>query len=104
MIDIGVEKVVTLTEAAKLDCLPARRAGKRPHVATMFRWVTTGVGGVKLEALRVGGTLCTSIEAIQRFCERLTEGDARLTPQAETVGRRAREKSAASERVAAALA
>jgi hypothetical protein len=29
------------------------------------------VGGVKLEVIRVGGTLCTSVEALQRFFDRL---------------------------------
>ena len=104
MIDVNVEQVLSLQEASQRDILPRRRGGKRPHVATFFRWVTHGVGGVRLEAIKVGGTLCTSAEAIQRFCERLTEGDKRLTPSAPTVGRRAREQRAASDRVAAALA
>lgn len=48
----------------------ARFVGK--HVATVYRWSTTGVRGVVLETLQVGGTRCTTREALQRFCERLT--------------------------------
>ena len=71
MIDISSEAVVTLTEATKH--LPARRKGKRPNVATLYRWAQVGVRGVRLETLQVGGTKCTSLEALQRFCERLTD-------------------------------
>lgn len=76
MIDIQTEEVVSLAEAAKSKCLPRRRKGKRPHVATLFRWTTVGVRGVVLEALQCGGTRCTSFEALQRFFERLSGTDA----------------------------
>ena len=76
MIDITTEEVVSLSEAAKLKCLPRRRKGKRPHVATLYRWAQRGFNGVTLETLQVGGTLCTSIEALQRFFDRLSESDA----------------------------
>jgi hypothetical protein len=49
-------------------------------VSTIYRWATAGVAGVKLETIRVGGTLCTSFEALQRFFERLTEGNS-VRPQ-----------------------
>lgn len=73
MIDIHKETVLSLTDAGKH--LPRRRAGKRPHVATLYRWAQHGVRGVILETIQVGGTLCTSLEALQRFCERCTSGD-----------------------------
>ena len=73
MIEIQSEEVVSLTEAAKSKCLPRRRKGKRPHVATLFRWATVGVRGVVLETIQCGGTRCTSVEAIQRFFERCTD-------------------------------
>lgn len=76
MIDIQNEQVVSLTDASKH--LPRRRAGKRPHVATLYRWVARGVQGVRLESIQVGGTLCTSLEALQRFCERCTDPSSRL--------------------------
>ncbi len=76
MIDVATETVTSLTEAAKWKRLPRRRQGKRPHVSTIYRWATAGVAGVKLETIRVGGTLCTSFEALQRFFERLSGTDA----------------------------
>jgi len=71
MIDISTETVLTLTEAAKR--LPQRRRGSRPHVATMYRWAQRGVKGVRLETIQVGGTCCTSLEALQRFFDALSE-------------------------------
>jgi hypothetical protein len=75
MIDLATERVVTLRRAARL--LPRRRRGKRAHASTLYRWSTRGVRAddgtvVVLETIRVGRTLCTSSEAIQRFCDRLT--------------------------------
>ena len=61
---------MSLAEATKH--LPRRRAGKRPHVATLYRWAQSGIRGVRLETLQVGGTMCTSLEALQRFFERLS--------------------------------
>lgn len=75
MIDLLNETVVSLSEAAKHPALPRRRAGKRPHVSTLHRWSTSGCRGVKLETIRFGGTLCTSLEAIQRFANCLTARD-----------------------------
>jgi hypothetical protein len=68
------EQIVSLTEAAGL--LPRRRKGRKPNVATLYRWAKNGCRGVVLETLQVGGTKCTSIEAIQRFCNRLSGGAA----------------------------
>jgi hypothetical protein len=65
MIDISVETVLTFTEAAAR--LPRRRRGKKPHIATLYRWAERGLKGVRLETIQVGGTCCTSIEALQRF-------------------------------------
>ena len=68
------ESVVSLIEAAKL--LPRRRKGKRPNVATLYRWTTIGVRGVVLESVQVGGTRCTSREALDRFLAALTAQSA----------------------------
>ena len=75
MINLQLEQVLSLSEATKERCLPRRRGGKRPHVSTLYRWASNGYAGVKLEVVRVGGTLCTSVEAIQRFVEGLTMAD-----------------------------
>jgi len=79
MIDIQSEEVVSLTEAARSKYLPRRREGKRPHVATLFRWASRGVRGVVLETIQCGGTRCTSVEALQRFFERCSDPDT-ITP------------------------
>lgn len=70
MIDTNTETVISLAEAA--SSLPRRRAGKRPHVTCIYRWTTSGCRGVVLESIQVGGTRCTSREALARFFRRLT--------------------------------
>jgi hypothetical protein len=70
VLDLQAEHVVTLSDATRH--LPKRSGGKKPHVATLYRWATRGLRGVRLETIRVGGTLCTSLEALQIFCERLS--------------------------------
>jgi Protein of unknown function (DUF1580) len=70
MIDHRIETVRSLTEAAA--GLPRRRGGKRVNVATLYRWSSHGCRGVRLETIQIGGTRCTSLEALQRFFDRLT--------------------------------
>src|SRR4028118_20809 len=70
MIDSAAEHLLSLAQAA--DELPRRRRGRKTHVSTLFRWSTAGCRGVVLEAIQVGGTRCTSREALQRFFERLS--------------------------------
>ena len=65
MIDITAERVLSLTQAARL--LPRRRRGRKPSPSTLYRWAKRGLRGVRLETVRVGGTLCTSVEALNRF-------------------------------------
>jgi hypothetical protein len=79
MIDIASERVISFAEAA--DRLPRRRKGRKPHVATLYRWAQRGCRGVVLETVQVGATRCTSIEALQRFCDRLS---SRPAPPAST--------------------
>ena len=74
MIDILSEETFSLTQAAKLKCLPRRRGGKRPSVSTLFRWATVGVRSVVLETIQAAGARCTSREALSRFFEALTYG------------------------------
>ncbi|HKQ48047.1 MAG TPA: DUF1580 domain-containing protein [Phycisphaerae bacterium] len=78
MIDISVETVPTFTEAAAK--LPRRRHGKKPHIATLYRWAERGLKGIRLETIQVGGTCCTSLEALQRFFERLTKPRSEAPP------------------------
>ena len=73
MIDHQTETLRSLTEAAA--GLPRRRGGQRVHVATVYRWAARGCRGVRLETIQIGGTKCTSLEALQRFFERLSDPD-----------------------------
>src|SRR4051812_7397319 len=78
-VDWTTETVLSLTEAASR--LPRRRGSKKPHVATLYRWAQRGLRGVRLETIQVGGTLCTSSEALQRFFNRLSNAKrAPFTP------------------------
>jgi hypothetical protein len=69
MIDTTIERPIPLTQAA--DALPRRRAGRKTHVSTLYRWAQVGCRGVVLECIQIGATRCTSREALQRFFERL---------------------------------
>ncbi len=70
MIDTTGESIITFSQAA--DELPRRRRGRKTHVSTFYRWSTAGCRGVRLETVQIGGTCCTSREALQRFFEAVT--------------------------------
>jgi len=71
-IDIHNETVLSLTEATKV--LP-RLNGKRPSISTLWRWCRKGLRGVRLEYIRLGRSIATSEEALNRFFEALAEAD-----------------------------
>jgi len=79
MIDLAKEELITLKDICQV--LPRRRRGRKPAFSTVWRWSLHGVRGVKLETLRVGGTLCTSREAVQRFFEQLSALDDAPPPE-----------------------
>ena len=70
MIDISSEKLLTPVEIAAY--IPRRRAGKKCNIATIYRWMSEGHLGIKLEYLSIGGTKCTTICALQKFFDDLT--------------------------------
>jgi hypothetical protein len=70
MIDVAAETILTLAEAA--ERLPRRRHGRPTHVSTLYRWTVSGCRGVVLEHTQIGATRATSLEALQRFFDRLT--------------------------------
>ena len=76
MINIEKETTLSLSEAARH--LPAID-GKKPHASTLWRWCRKGVGPkqTRLEYVRFGHRIVTSVEAIQRFTERLAEADSK---------------------------
>ena len=59
-LDLLTEDLCSLPEAAKL--LP-----NRPHASSVWRWSKRGVGGVKLETLKIGSQVFTSAQAVTRF-------------------------------------
>lgn len=77
MIDMKTEAVVTFAQAA--DELPRRRRGRKCSASTLYRWSTIGCRGIRLETIQVGGTRCTSREALQRFFDALAP-DAKADP------------------------
>ena len=56
LIDTTQENLITFTQAAAE--LPRRRAGRKCHVSTFYRWATAGCRGIVLESSQVGGTRC----------------------------------------------
>ena len=85
MIDLYSETVLSLRDAAK--SLPGRN-GRKIHISTLYRWANRGVKGIRLETVRVGGTLCTSQEALQRFCDGLSGSDIPVPKPRESLARR----------------
>ena len=69
--DIENEELLTFAQLAK--ALSKGRGNRGIHVATVHRWRAVGVaGGIRLEAIRVGGTWRTTWSAFRQFCDRLT--------------------------------
>ena len=62
------EELLSLSAAARK--MPRFGKGKHPHPTTIWRWCTDGIGGVKLDHVRVGRRICTSVEALDRFLNR----------------------------------
>lgn len=90
-IDVFGEQVVSLSEACKQ--LPKRGSGKRPNVSVLYRWAQGGLRSndglvVRLETIQVGGCKCTSLEALQRFFDRLTGDVATVYPPRATTRQR----------------
>jgi hypothetical protein len=86
------EKPLTLADAARL--LP-----KRPNPATLWRWRTKGVRGVKLETVLIGGRRYVSRAALRQFIDAVTaaasqaEGPAVSKPSNESKRQRPAETS-----------
>src|SRR5689334_22581299 len=77
MLDIRTEELFPLRDVPKR--IP-KRAGRRLHIATVYRWAQHGLGGTRLETLRVGGTRYTSLAALQRFFDNLSALDPSSQP------------------------
>lgn len=58
------ESVLTIAQARQAI---EQATGQRPDKSTIHRWIKRGVGGTRLDAVRVGSATLTSSEAITRF-------------------------------------
>lgn len=85
MIDTLIEEVAPLEQA--VAWVPRRRRGRTAHLSTLYRWSKAGCRGVRLETIQVGGSLCTSREALQRFFEALTTRSRGDTPADDAIRR-----------------
>jgi len=66
MIDVRGETLLHFREAAE------KFPGGKRHISTVHRYRLRGIGGVRLEALKLGGRWYTSEQAIDRFVAQLT--------------------------------
>jgi hypothetical protein len=64
------QDMISLREAAKR--LPVGRNGKCVSLATLYRWASRGVRGIKLDLFCCGGRTVTSVQALESFIERVT--------------------------------
>jgi hypothetical protein len=81
--------------------IPGHRGNAHTNASTVFRWVTRGVRTasgevVKLEAVRLGTSWKTSLEAVARFSAKLTEA-ATATPSSAPVATPKQYKRAADK-------
>jgi hypothetical protein len=83
MIDSMRETLVSLADVPAH--LPNRRGGRRPHISCIYRWAQRGCKGVVLETLQCGGTKMTSLEALQRFFERLSAAASGQQPPVRSI-------------------
>jgi hypothetical protein len=74
-IDFNLEQILSFAEAAKYVASRFRGQRNGLHLSTVHRWASRGIKGVRLESIVVGGTRCTSAEALQRFFTRLAGDD-----------------------------
>ncbi len=72
MFDPAIEHPIRLHDVPRLRWIPGRRGNSRLNLATVYRWASDGLHGIKLETLKIGGTRVTSEAALKRFFEALT--------------------------------
>jgi hypothetical protein len=102
MIDIATEHLLALREVP--GRLPPRPTGRRVHISAVYRWIQRGVRGTYLEAVRIGGTPYTSLEALQRFADHLSSSPRRpLIQQGATTKTRQKQIDEATRTVEAML-
>jgi len=71
MIDTTAERPVPIDEIPA-EHIPGR-GGKPVHQVTLSLWYRRGVRGILLETIMIGGRRCTSIEALNRFYQAVSQ-------------------------------
>lgn len=89
---------LTLRQAAAF--IAASTGCRRPHLNTVFRWATKGVGGQRLHTFKVGRIHWTTRRDVADFLRRLNE--ATPSPAAAEIVRRQEDEHA--RQITAALA
>jgi len=99
MIDLTKEQLITFKEATRI--LPKRPNGRHLHISAIYRWATKGTRGIVLESLRLGGRSYTTIQALQRYGDRLASAGKESVSNTPRFRSRTREVQAreAAERV-----
>lgn len=91
---IDHEPLIPLGKAAKFA---PNHDGRPASYATLHRWCTRGIRGVRLECLKAGKTWCTSREALTRFFRALAEAELPgAIPPAPARGDAARQREVAA--------
>jgi hypothetical protein len=79
MIDIATEKLLAVEDIPHyVPC--SLKTGRRISDVTAWRWITRGISGVRLDALRLGKRWFTSQEALGRFGAELAACSRSDTP------------------------
>jgi hypothetical protein len=76
------EGLISMAHAAEM--LPPRK-GKRRHASTIYRYITEGVGDLKLEGVKLPDGWATTRQAVERFLEELTRRAREGLREAEAV-------------------
>lgn len=79
-----------LLELSKVPQHLEKLAGKRPHIASIYRWTKHGIAGIRLETLIIGGTRFTSEQALDRFFQESTKAKEKQNQPKESADSRRR--------------
>lgn len=92
-----IQNETVLSFQAASDAVPGK-----PHVSTLHRWANEGLGGVRLEAFKLGGRRFTTLEALHRFFEKTNPGPRPVPPPSRRTAREL-DRQAADHRVSRRL-
>jgi Protein of unknown function (DUF1580) len=71
MIDTVAERPIPLDQIPP-EAIPGR-GGNPVHKVTLSLWHRRGIRGIRLETIMVGGRRCTSLEALSRFYQAISQ-------------------------------